>query len=324
MPDETNVTVIPPTRRFTYRVGIYCRVSTRSQEQLDSLVNQVSLLTRRVAATLEWRLVDTYLDIKSGSDTASRYEFQRMMNDCRSKKIDIILTKNISRFGRNTVETLAAINELSTYGVEVIFDEEGLSTIDPKSPLVISVFEGIAQAENESRRQNISWGIRRKVEKGTASLLNRKCYGYSNDKDGNLQIVEVEAEVVRLVFDLYLQGKSVVGIIRELESKGIPSPTGKDKWCKRTIDVMLSNEKYIGDVIIYKTYNAGYPKTKRKVNLGEKDKLLSSGYHPAIISNEIFSAVHAEKVRRSNVFKGENGNVRKTSRYSSKHDKGGE
>lgn len=318
---NSRVTVIPPKPRFTHRVGIYCRVSTRSQEQLDSLANQVSFLTRIVATKLGWQLMDIYLDVKSGSDAASRSEFQRLLRDCQANKLDIVLTKSVSRFGRNTAETLAAINEIRGYQVEVIFDQEELSTNDPNAQLLISILEGVAQEENEARSKNIRWGIMRKVENGTSSIFNRKCYGYYTDENGDLQINETEASVVRLVFDMYLQGQSVLGILRELESQGIKSPTGNDRWCKRSVDVMLRNEKYSGDVIIFKTYNTGSPNVKRKINdSNEINKYISIANHPAIVTKEIFSAVNMERLSRSNITKDENGSKRKSTRYSSKRD----
>lgn len=318
---EKTITVIPPVRKFTHRIGIYCRVSTRSQEQLESLSYQISSLTRRVAATPGWMLADIYLDVKSGSNASSRNEFQRMLGDCAAKKLDVILTKSVSRFGRNTTEILEIIHTLDNYGVAVLFDQESLNTKDPESMFQISIIQGIAQEEGAVRSRNISWGILRKAENGTAAILKRKCYGYYNDENGELKINEVEAKVVRSIFEMYLQGKSILGIIRELEALGIKSPTGKDAWSKRSIDVMLSNEKYSGDVIVFKTYNSGYPNTVRKVNTGnEKIKLATFGSHPAIISKEIFSEVQAEKERRSNMIKDDTGRSRKSTRYSSKRD----
>lgn len=322
MPNERKVTVIPPIPKFTHRVGIYCRVSTKSQEQLNSLSSQLSWLTRKVSRTLGWYLVDIYLDIKSGANASNRNEFQRMLQDCREKKLDIIVARSISRFGRNIVDTLATINEARACNVEICFDQEDLSTKEPRSSFIISLIEGVAQEESKARSGNISWGIQRRVENGTASILNRKCYGYSHDDNGNLQVNEYEAGIVRSIFDMYLQGYSVIGIIRELEDRGIESPSGKDKWCKRSIDVILSNEKYTGDVIVFKTYNTGFPETVRKVNdSGERDKFISIGNHPGIITSEVFSAVQAEKERRSNIIKNENGKSRKSSRYSSKRDR---
>lgn len=293
----------PPKREK--RVGIYCRVSSNSFEQLKSLTAQVSALTRVTAATPQWLLVDVYMDIASGKTGSSRKEFSRMLEDCNYHNLDIILTKSISRFGRDTVDTLEALNQLKTLGVRVIFEQEDLDTANTDSDLMISIIEAIAQAENESRSDNIIWGIKQRAAQGTSKLYNRKCYGYKNDVDGSLIIDDEEAKNVQLIFDFYLQGKSIIGIIEELEKLGIKSPTGKDKWSKRTIDVMLSNEKYIGIV--------------RLLNSGKYEAhYISEDNNPSIISDEQFKAVQIEKANRSNVIKGEDGNQRKNKKYSSK------
>lgn len=319
MQSKPQVRIVPSIYSFrTRQVGIYCRVSTRSQEQLESLAVQISTLTRLVASKVQWHLADIYIDIKSGSDALERIEFQRMLADCRNKKLDIIVTKSISRFGRNLVEMLQALNELRSNLVEVIFEAERISTESQDSGLLISILEQHAQQESEERRKNIIWGMRRKAENGTSCLYARKCYGFTHNQDGELSINEAEAAVVSDIFDMYLQGKSVLGIQRELESRGIKTPTGKDKWSKRAIDTMLSNEKYSGDVIIFKTFSDGFPNTKRKINEPVKHtKYQSVGCHPAIISKEAFNAVQAEKARRSNVIKSADGAIRKSTRYSS-------
>ena len=166
--------------------------------------------------------------------------------------------------------------------------------------------ESIAQAENESRSENIKWGIKQRAAAGTSKLYDRKCYGYKHDEDGHLVIDEETARNVKLIYDMYLNGQSVVGIIKELENRKILSPTGKEKWCKRTIDVMLSNEKYTGDVELLKS-------GKSEVHY------LASGNNPAIISKKTFEAVQMEKRRRSNVVRDENGKRRKSKKYSSKN-----
>ena len=228
-----------------------------------------------------------------------------MLEDCKSHDLEIIITKSISRFGRDTVEILDALNQLKLLGVRVIFEQEQLDTADTNSDLMISIIESIAQAENESRSDNIKWGIKQRAAQGTSKLYNRKCYGYINDADGNLAIDDEKAKNVKLIFDLYLRGKSILGIVSELERLGIKSPTGKDKWCKRTIDVMLSNEKYKGNV--------------RLLDNGKHESYyLSENNNPAILSKETFQAVQIEKQRRSNVTKGENGSKRKSKKYSSK------
>jgi len=319
---ERKVTIIPPVPKFIHRVAIYCRVSTRSQEQLDSLANQISYLTRLVTAKIDWHLVDIYIDIKPGSNTSARNEFERMINDCQNGKIDIIVTKSVSRFGRNTAATLNALNTIRSCRVDVYFENEEIHTSSGQNTFVISLLEGIAQEESTSRSKNISWGILRKIESGDAALLRRKCYGFYQDNAGDLQIQQEEANIVKLIFDMYLNGASVIKIVQELESRALTSPSGKAKWCKRTIDSILSNEKYTGNVIACKTYNKGFPETKRYTNRGEKDKYIAFGCNPAIISDEEFKMVQEEKNRRSNVIKSEDGIKRKTTHYSSKHKEG--
>jgi len=175
---------LPPKREK--RVGIYCRVSTNSMEQLKSLASQVSALTRLVAANPKWLLVDVYIDIASSKTGSSRKEFTRMLKDY-------------------TVEILDALNQLKLLGVRVIFEQEVLDTADTNNDLMISIIESIAQAENESRSETIKWGIKQRAAQGTSKLYNRRCYGYYNDEDGNLAIDETEAKNVRLIYNLYLQ-----------------------------------------------------------------------------------------------------------------------
>lgn len=306
MSESQTVHFIPPRpSKREKRVGIYCRVSSNSADQLKSLTAQVSALTRLTAATPHWLLVDVYMDIASSKTGSVRKEFTRMLEDCHSHNLEIILTKSISRFGRDTVEILDALNQLKTLGIRVIFEQDNLDTADTDSDLMISIIESIAQAENESRSDNIKWGIKQRAAQGTSKLYDRKCYGYTNAIDGSLIIDDAEAKNVKVIFNLYLHGKSVLGIIAELERLGIKTPTGKDKWSKRTIDVMLSNEKYIGTVWL--------------LNSGKNEAhYISENNNPAIIFNETFQAVQIEKSRRSNVMKGENGNQRKDKKYSSK------
>lgn len=306
MPNKPTVHYIPsnPPKREK-RVGIYCRVSTNSTEQIQSLVAQVSHLTRLTATVPQWLLADVYMDIATSKTGSSRKEFNRMLEDCKSHKLEIVITKDVSRFGRDTVEVLDAFNQLKVLGVRVIFEGNSLDTTNTNSDLMVSVIESIAQAENESRSENIKWGIKQRASQGTSKLYDRKCYGYKHDEAGHLVIDEETAKNVKLIYDLYLSDQSVVGIIKELEKRKILSPTGKMKWCKRTIDVMLSNEKYTGDVELLKS-------SKNELHY------LASGSHPAIISKETFEAVQIEKVRRSNVVKDENGSKRKSEKYSSK------
>lgn len=262
-------------------------------------------MTKLTATIPQWLLSDVYMDIATSKTGSSRKEFNRMLEDCKSHKLEIVITKDVSRFGRDTVEVLDAFNQLKALGVRVIFEGNSLDTANTDSDLMVAVMESIAQAENESRSENIKWGIKQRAASGTSKLYDRKCYGYKHDQDGHLVIDEEIAKNVKLIFDLYLRGQSVIGIIKELEKRKILSPTGKVKWCNRTIDVMLSNEKYTGDVELLKS-------GKSEVHY------LASGNNPAIISKEVFEAVQIEKKRRSNVVRDENGSQRKSKKYSSK------
>lgn len=286
-------------------MAIYARVSSNSTEQLNSLTAQISGLTRLTAANPTWLLVDTYIDIASSKTGSHRKEFNRLLADCTANKADIVLTKNISRFGRDSVEVLTAVEKLVDAGVRVLFITEGIDTEKDDYRLYISVHESFAQAENETRSANIKWGNKQRAANGTSKLYDRKCYGYTNDIDGKLIIVEDEAKSVRLIFDWYLQGDSIGVIIKKLKQQGIKTPTGKEDWSKRTIDTMLSNDKYAGNVILFKK---GF----------HSECYLSKKNHPAIVSDEIFQAVQIEKGCRSNVEITEDGVKRKSTKYSAK------
>ena len=275
-------------------------------EQLHSLTAQVSHLTRLTATVPQWILSDVYMDIATSKTGSLRKEFNRMLEDCKSHKLEIVITKDVSRFGRDTVEVLDAFNQLKALGVRVIFEGNSLDTANTDSDLMVAIMESIAQAENESRSEDIKWGIKQRAAQGTSKLYDRKCYGYKHNENGHSVIDEEKAKNVKLIYDLYLSGQSVVGIIKELAKRKIFSPKGKENWNKRSIEWILSNEKYTGNVELLKS-------SKSEVHY------LASGSHPAIISKEVFEAVQMEKGRRSNVVKDENGTVkRKDYKYSSK------
>lgn len=163
MPNKPNVYYIPPKPTREKRVGIYCRVSTNNIDQLQSLTAQISHLTRLTASMLQWVQADVYIDISMSKTGSSRKEFNRMLEDCRSRKLDIVMTKNISRFGRDTVEILDALNQLKILGIRVIFEQEELDTANTDSDLMIAIIESFAQAENEARSENIKWGIKQRA-----------------------------------------------------------------------------------------------------------------------------------------------------------------
>lgn len=229
-------------------VGIYCRVSTGEKNQLYSLAAQIAALTRAVANVEQWKLTDTFIDIASAKGESPRREFERMIREAEAHHISVILTKSISRFGRDTVDTLDALRRLKAAGVRVIFDEDGLDTDVVDDELLISVAESFAQAENETRSMSIRMGLRNRALNGSSGNYRKRLYGYVKDDDGNLVVEPTQAQVVRDIFRWYIDGASILGIVKRLAEQQIPSPTGKEQWSKRPVDTLLSNEKYIGTV----------------------------------------------------------------------------
>lgn len=227
---ERKVTTIPiiPTFQHLRKVGVYCRVSSVRIDQLRSMSAQASHLIKTVLNSARWRLIDIYLDFHSGLDD-NRPELQRLINDCKEGVIDTILTKSVSRFGRNTAETISLLRELKAIGVRIIFENEEIDTSKYESEFLITLIEAYAQEESYNRSENILWGLEKGMKDGTSQLYNRKCFGYRKNKNGDLEICPEEAEIVRLIFDLYLQGNSILSIIKELESKEILTPSGKKK-----------------------------------------------------------------------------------------------
>lgn len=318
---ERKITKIPatPPRFKLSKTGIYCRVSTLNREQLRSISAQVSELTKTVLNSYQWQLVDIYLDFESGLSADDRPELQRLLEDVRNGKIDTVLTKSVSRLGRNTVDILNIIRSLRDMNARIIFELEEIDTSRIENEFLITLIECYAQEESYNRSENIKWGIKKGCMDGTSKLYSRKCFGYRKNSDGNLEIYPEEAEIVILIYTLYLQGNSILSIRRELEKRNIPSPTRKPKWCNQAIVKILTNEKYIGNVILGKSFTDGFPDRKRKKNSGEKEQYLVERLHPEIISHEMFEAVQIEMERRTNVSVDENGTKQRAKkRYSSK------
>lgn len=268
-------------------VAIYARISTMSKEQITSIQHQISRLTQKIYDSPTMKLADIYLDFVSGKAGSYRPEWERMLTDanfCRFKKV---FTKSVSRFGRDTVEGMQMINSLRANDVEVIFDSENLHSFSPDFDLEFTAAIAQAQFENEDRSENIRKGIMMQSEDPDSKLYNRKCYGYEHDSSGELVIVESEAEVVRMIFAMYIEGASVLAISNKLRELGIPSPTGKEKWSNRTIDTILQNEKYTGEVMLFKTVTGDYPNTK--ASRLTANKMCCENHHTAIISKETFT-----------------------------------
>lgn len=299
------VRVIPAnTNEPMKHVVIYARVSSNTMDQLESLKAQISGLTKFVSGHNNWKLVDIHIDIASAKKDSARPAFHQMIEECKAGLTDIVVVKSISRLGRDTVEVLDAINTLRDSQVRIIFKQEELDTLTVGSSLLISTIEACTQAENETRSDNIKWGIKQRASNGSLGFYRRKCYGYDKDENGDLVINKEQAEVVKLIFDLYLGGKSILGIVKELKDRNIKSPTGKDNWPKHSVEEMLSNEKYIGIAVV-------------NVDGEEGQVYKLNNSHPAIISNEIFDAVQEEKLKRSNLVVDENGTHRSGKKYSS-------
>jgi len=291
--------------RLEKNVGIYCRVSTSERDQLNSLSAQISALTRAISHVSQWKLSDTFIDIASAKGDSPRREFERMIQECEARRISVILTKSISRFGRDTVDTLTALNRMKASGVRVIFEQESIDTDDVDSNLLISVMESVAQSENESRSENIRMGLSFRAANGTSGLYTRKLYGYAKTETGELVIDNGQAQVVRDIFRWYLGGDSVLGIIKKLSEAGMPSPTGKENWSKRSIEKMLENEKYTGTVTLLDSSTQEY-KYQIKDN------------HPPIITENEYRSVQEEKMKRSNIVADDDGKHRRNKKYSSK------
>lgn len=303
----------------TKKVGIYCRVSSSSRGQLHSLADQASGLTRYVYRQPMMVAVDIFLDVASGSNVVNRPEFQRLLQSAQNGKINYVITKAVSRFGRSTEDVLVAVRALKEYGVEVYFEDQKFGSLNPESELTISLYCSVAEGENKSHSENVRWGLKRHAENGTSKLYNKPCYGYRQNDDGELEIVEEEAVIVRRVYAMYLSGLSIVKIKGALENDNIPSPTGKEQWSKHTLEFMLTNTKYYGTAVIFKTHTPEY-KAKRKVNDGEVDSYAAEGNNEAIIPEDIFLKVQEERIRRSNVEIGEDGvKRRKSTKYSAKN-----
>lgn len=323
MSDETpklKVTMIPAARQSLKKVAIYCRVSTTHESQDESLDIQIKTLKQYVACNPKWMLHEVYTDKDSGGN-AARYGFQKMIFDCYENRIDIVVVKTISRFARNTVDLLETVSRLKSLGVEIIFHQENLRTSETDNDILISALSAIAQAESESTGEAIKWGLKRGFLSGSSKLYSRKCFGYQQDENGDLIIDEEAAKAVRLIYDLYLNGSSIVTIIRELESQGIKSPQGKDTWSKRSIQTILTNEKYAGHVLVGKTYSGDFPNNKQRQNRGEQEQFLMKNAHEPIIKEEVYDRVQAEMQRRSNTEVINGKTKRKDTHYSSKQEK---
>ena len=298
------------------RVAAYARVSTNSEEQLTSYEAQVKHYTEYIQSkehTDHWQFVDVYTDRGiTGVSTAKREGFNRMIQDALAGKIDLIITKSVSRFARNTVDTLTTIRKLKEHGVEVYFEEQNIYTLDGKGEVLLTIMSSIAQEESRNISENVTWGIRKRFADGKVSMPYKQFMGYRRGKNGMPEIVEAEAQIIRTIFRRFLEGSTLAIIARELNAAGIPCPSRKGllgeneieaakarkktaRWSPSTIESILTNEKYKGDAILQKTYCTDYIKKTFVVNDGsEIPKYYAQNSHPAIVDAEVFDLTQME------------------------------
>lgn len=314
---EKKVNYIPAVRSLRQKkVGIYCRVSSNDMEQLSSLTNQFSALTRLVSTVDEWKLVDCYIDIASAKKKSPRTNFERMLDDCKNKKLDMVITKSISRFARNTLDCLQYIRQLKDKNISVYFEKENINITDAKGEVLLTIMAFLAHQESQSLSQNVKLGLQYRYQQGKVQVNHKRFMGYTKDEDGNLIIVSEEAEIIKRIYREYLEGQSLVGIGRALEKDGILTAAGKPRWRPESVKKILQNEKYIGDALLQKTVTVDFLTKKLVKNEGHLPQYYVENSHEAIIPKELFLQVQEEIHRRSNIYTGEGKNKRI---YSSKY-----
>lgn len=303
------------------RVCAYCRVSTKQEEQLNSYEVQVKYYTDRIHRESKWTLVGIFADKGiTGTSVKKRDEFNKMIRLCKRGKVDMIITKSISRFARNTVDCLKYVRMLKDIGVDVYFEEQNLHSTQPGAEFYITIYGSIAQSESENISANVKWGKAQSAKEGNVAFHYKNFLGYRKGEDGKPEIVPEEAEIIRNIYQWFLSGDSFSGIAKKLEDMNIPSPSGKAKWQFSTIQSILSNEKYKGDAVINKTYITDCLTKKVKVNNGERPKYYVENNHPAIIDAVTFARVQEELARRASKRKVKQvGTKTQQGKYSSKY-----
>lgn len=285
------VSVDNPTAK-KLRVCAYARVSTDEEDQLNSFENQIDAYQTLINNNEEWQFSGMYADKGiTGTQMKKREQFMQMITDAKNGKIDLILTKSISRFGRNTVEVLQTVRELRELGVDIYFEKENLNSSDTKLDFVLTIMSSIAQEESRSISSNIKWSVQKRFKEGKMMLNTTNFLGYKKDDDGNLVIIPEEAIIIERIYDLYLEGHSAYDIARILEKENHKTATGKDSWQSTSVLRILQNEKYAGDALLQKTYTVDYLTHKRVINDNIVDKYFIEDSHPGIISKEKYNMV---------------------------------
>ena len=297
-----NVTKIPATvsqftaapigRRVKRKVAGYARVSTDHDEQLTSYEAQLDYYTTLIKGHDDWEFAGMYSDEGvTGTSVKKREGFQTMVADALAGKIDLIITKSVSRFARNTVDSLSTIRELKERGTEVYFEKENIWTFDSKGELLITIMSSLAQEESRSISENVIWGHRKRMADGKVAVAYSRFLGYDKGEDGNLVVNTEEAKTIKLIYGEFLAGLSYRAIAEKLTALGIKTPGGKEKWCQGTVKSILKNEKYKGDALLQKFYTADFLTKKQVTNHGEIPQYYVEDNHEAIIEPAIFDRV---------------------------------
>ena len=295
---------MPLDKPIKRRVAGYARVSTDSEEQQTSYEAQVSYYTEYIQKRDDWEFAGVYTDQGiSATNTKHRDGFNRMIADALDGKIDLIVTKSVSRFARNTVDSLTTVRKLKEKGVEVYFEKENIYTLDSKGELFITIMSSLAQEESRSISENVTWGQRKRMADGKVTMPYGRFLGYRKGEDGLPEIVPEEAEVVKLIYKSFMEGLSYYKIAKMLMEREIPAPAGGEKWHRRTVESILTNEKYKGSALLQKKFTMDFLTKKQKVNEGEVPQYFIEDSHPPIIEPQEFELVQAEIERRKGLGK---------------------
>lgn len=301
-------------------MAAYCRVSTAEEEQQNSYQVQIAYYTDMINRKKEWSLVGIFADEGiSGTQTKKRTEFKRMIRMCKNKKIDLVITKSISRFARNTVDCLEYVRQLKDLGIGVVFEKENINTLTMTSEFMIALYGSFAQAESESISKNVSWGKEKAYREGKVQFQYKHLLGYKRGDDGQPEIIPEEAETVRLIFKLFLDGYSMKEIAITLKGLGKPNKYGEIEWRSNTISRILQNEKYVGDALLQKTFTVDCITHKIVKNHGERPMYLVTDHHDPIVDRDTFNRVQQELARRSSKRKISDKTVTEQGKYSSKY-----
>ena len=281
------------------RAAAYARVSTDHDDQATSYTAQVEYYANYIRERSDLEFAGVYTDEGiTGTSTKRRAGFKRMIADALDGKIDLIITKSVSRFARNTVDLLSAIRLLKERGVEVYFERENIRTLDSRGELLLSIMASVAQEESRSISENCKWGQRERFSKGKVTVPFKRFLGYDRGEDGSLVINEEQAVTVRRIYDDFLSGKTPYAIAKDLTAEHIPTPGGKEVWSRNVVKSILTNEKYKGDALLQKVYTVDYLTKEKRKNNGEVTRYYVEGSHEPIIEPQKWQRVQEEFERR--------------------------